>query len=100
MWLPFVLNKADRFAQTYDLKRNAESALADSRFYVTCEAHEDLPTILKWAGDGNLVIGTDYGHADTSTELEAHRLIMERTDLPDGAAKRMAGANAQALYGL
>lgn len=100
MWLPFVLNKADRFADTYGLKRTTESALAENRLYVTCEAHEDLPTILKWAGEDNLVIGTDYGHADTSTELEAHKLIMARTDLPDGAAARMAGENARVLYGL
>ena len=94
MWLPFVLNKADRFAETYDLKRNTENALADSRFYVTCEAHEDLPEILKWAGEDNLVVGTDYGHADESMELEAHRLILERDDLPAGAAKRMVDDNA------
>ncbi len=100
MWLPFVLNKADRFADTYGLKRTAENALADCRFFVTCEAHEDLPEIIKWAGEGNLVIGTDYGHADTSTELEAHRLILERNDLPEGAARRMVDDNARALYGL
>ena len=100
MWLPFVLNKADRFAETYNLKRNTENALADSRFYVTCEAHEDIPEILKWAGESSLVIGSDYGHADTSTELEAHRLILERDDLPAGAARRMVDDNARALYGL
>ncbi len=100
MWLPFVLNKADRFADTYGLKRTTENALADSRFYVTCEAHEDLPEILKWAGESSLVVGTDYGHADTSTELEAHRLIMERNDLPAGAAQRMVDDNARTLYGL
>ena len=100
MWLPFVLNKADRFADTYGLKRTTEKALADARFYVTCEAHEDLPEILKWAGNESLVIGSDYGHADTSTELEAHSLIMGRSDLPAGAAKRMADDNARALYGL
>ncbi len=100
MWLPFVLNKADRFADTYGLKRSAENALADSRMYVTCEAHEDLPEILKWAGERNLVVGTDYGHADTSTELEAHRLILQRNDLPEGAARRMVDDNARTLYGL
>lgn len=100
MWIPFVLNKANRFADTYGLKKNMESALADSRLYVTCEAHEDLPEILKWAGPDSLVVGTDYGHADTSTELEAHRLILGRTDLPDGAAQRMVSDNAKALYAL
>ena len=100
MWLPFVLNKADRFAVTYDLERAAENALADSRFYVACEAHEDLPEILKWVGEDNLVVGTDYGHADESMELEAHRLIMERKDLPAGAARRMVDDNARTLYNL
>ena len=46
------------------------------------------------------MIGSDYGHADTSTELEAHRLILERDDLPAGAARRMVDDNARALYGL
>jgi len=100
MWLPFVLNKAKRFTETYGLKSNAENALADCRFYVTCEAHEDLPEIIKWAGEDNLVVGTDYGHADTSTELEAHRLILERDDLPAGVAQRMVDHNARALYAL
>ncbi len=100
MWLPFVLNKADRFAETYDLKRTTDNALADSRLYVSCEVHENLPDILKWTGDGNLVVGTDYGHADESMELEAHRLILERDDLPAGAAQRMVDDNAQALYAL
>ncbi|MFL2771147.1 MAG: amidohydrolase family protein [Rhodospirillaceae bacterium] len=100
MWLPFVLNKADRFADTYNLKRATESVLSDCRFYITCEAHENLPEILRWAGSNSLVIGSDYGHADTSTELEAHRLILSRDDLPQGAAERMADDNARALYGL
>ena len=32
---------------------------------------DDLPYVLPVAGDDNLIIGTDYGHSDSSSEIEA-----------------------------
>ena len=74
--------------------------LADLRFYVTCETHEDLPQVLRYAGPDNLMLGTDYGHADTSTELAAHKVLMARTDLGPGVAKNITEINAAKFYGL
>jgi hypothetical protein len=67
---------------------------------VTCETHEDLPQVLRYAGADNLMLGTDYGHADTSTELAAHKVLMARTDLGAGVAKNITELNAAKFYGL
>src|SRR5579862_5564331 len=47
----------------------SDNLLHDNRMYVTCQVDEDLPYILKYAGEDNLMIGSDFVHGDSSTEL-------------------------------
>jgi len=68
--------------------------------YVACQVTDDLPAILRVAGEDNIVVGTDYGHHDTSTEIEALRLLQSDGKIPSAAADKILGANAKALYGL
>lgn len=51
-------------------------------------------------GDDNLVIGTDYGHADSSTELFALRTFSQLEALPAETRRKILDDNARALYGL
>lgn len=99
-WLPYAINKTRRWAKRFGGKEHSEKMLADLRFYVTCETHEDLPQVLRYAGPDNLMLGTDYGHADTSTELGAHKVLMARTDLSPRVAKNITELNAAKFYGL
>lgn len=45
--------------------------MREKRLYVACQTDDDLPYILKYSGEDNIVIGTDYGHVDSSSELDA-----------------------------
>ena len=56
--------------------------------------------MLKYAGEDNIVIGTDYGHQDQSSEIEALRIIRDRGDVAPEVVDKILGANAIALYGL
>jgi predicted TIM-barrel fold metal-dependent hydrolase len=47
-----------------------------------------------------LVIGTDYGHTDTSSDIDAIKIFRERGDLSDAVKKKILSDNAKALYGL
>ena len=38
--------------------------------FVSCETDDDLEHVVKYAGEDSLVIGTDYGHNDQSTEID------------------------------
>jgi len=61
---------------------------------------DDLPHILEYAGDDNLVIGTDYGHADSATELHAMTELQRREDIDPQVVRKILDDNARALYGL
>jgi predicted TIM-barrel fold metal-dependent hydrolase len=98
-WLPYVLNDLElRYRRSG--KRVPETLLADNNYYVACQVTDDLDRILPLAGNGQLVIGTDYGHHDTSTEIEALRMMRDDGRVPPEVADRILDDNARALYGL
>jgi hypothetical protein len=76
------------------------TALKDNRVYVACQTNDDIPYVIRYVGDDNLVIGSDYGHADTSSEIEALRHLSRAHDLSPGTGKRILDDNPRALYGL
>ena len=77
-----------------------ENVLEQSRIYVTCQNDDDLPYVLKYAGDHNIVIGTDYGHFDPSTELDAISVFKEKSGLDQARMDAILCHNPAALYGL
>jgi hypothetical protein len=46
------------------------------------------------------VIGTDYGHVDPSSELDAITVLKQRSGLPENTIANIVDANPRALYGL
>jgi hypothetical protein len=98
-WIPYALNDLGlRFKRKG--RRMSDTILADNKFYVACQATDQLEYILPFAGDDQLVVGTDYGHADTSSEIEALRMVKEDGKVSAAVADKILGANARALYGL
>jgi predicted TIM-barrel fold metal-dependent hydrolase len=98
-WLPYALNDLElRFKRKG--KRFPKSPLKENNMWVACQTTDDLPYIIKHVGDDHLVIGTDYGHADTSAQIEALRLIRDNGTLPKASVDKILDANARALYGL
>jgi hypothetical protein len=65
-----------------------------------CETSDDLPYILEIAGEDNLVVGTDYGYADSASELRALDGVLQNSRVSSSVANKIVGANAQALYSL
>jgi predicted TIM-barrel fold metal-dependent hydrolase len=74
--------------------------LKDNHIYVACQTSDDLPYILEHVGDGNLVIGTDYGHNDTASEINALRKLKADGKIPPASIDKILGDNSEALYGL
>ncbi len=68
--------------------------------FVTCENSDDLPYIVRDAGEDCLVIGTDYGHTDTSSDIDAIKVFRNRTDIAPEVKRKILSDNARALYGL
>jgi uncharacterized protein len=111
-WVSFV---------DYDLRRRAQSRAGrvsvlggpptvlksnlfrDNHIYITCQVDEDLPYILEYVGEDNLLVGSDYTHRDPSMELEFRKLLQERADkgeIPQSAVQKILYDNPKAFYGL
>jgi predicted TIM-barrel fold metal-dependent hydrolase len=98
-WLPFILRDLrGRFKKRG--KRLPDNVLKANRMYVACEVTDDLPAVLSVAGEDNLLIGTDYGHTDNSSQIEALRMLRDVPGIPPSAVDKILWDNPKALYGL
>ncbi|MPZ14627.1 MAG: amidohydrolase family protein [Chloroflexi bacterium] len=98
-WVPYVLLDLNRRLEGLR-HTSGESLLKQKRFYVTCQTDDDVPYIIRHAGEDNLVVGTDYGHTDQSTELDSLRLLRSQPGLTESQWRKIVDDNARALYGL
>ena len=98
-WLPYALK---------DLKRRfalngrtwPDNPLQTWRLWLSCQTDDDIEYISGYSGEDNLVIGTDYGHNDQSTEIEALRNLRESGQIELALYNKITDANARALYAL
>jgi predicted TIM-barrel fold metal-dependent hydrolase len=74
--------------------------IRDNHIYVTCQTDDDLPYVIKYSGEDNIVIGSDYGHNDTSSEIEALRTLKKKGEVEPRIIDKILFDNAKALYGL
>ena len=97
-WLPYVYHElAKRFEKSG--KPLTTNWMRENRLYVACQTDDDLPYVLKYSGEDNIVIGSDYGHADTSSEIEALRKL-KTSGLEPRTVDKILDANPRALYNL
>ena len=98
-WIPYVLNDLGlRFKKRG--REMGDDVMARNNIYVACQVTDDLPYVIASAGEDNLVVGTDYGHHDTSTEIEALRLIKQNGEVEGRVIDKILYDNARTLYGL
>ena len=98
-WLPYALKDAAIRLKGMGRRMPADP-LKEYNMYVALQVTDDFDHIFQYVGSDNLVVGTDYGHHDTSTEIEALRLIKQDGKVPSRVVDKILGANAERLYGL
>lgn len=99
-WVPYALNDMSLRFGRLGRKWLGPDTLRENRMYVACQTTDDIPYVLDCVGEENIVIGTDYGHSDTSSELVALRKLREDGKIGAASAERFLDQNARALYGL
>jgi predicted TIM-barrel fold metal-dependent hydrolase len=99
-WLPYVMNHIEIGYRRQGKLWPGRDILKDNRIYVACQTSDDLPYILEHVGDDNLVIGTDYGHNDTASEINALRKLKADGKISAESIDKILGDNPAALYGL
>jgi len=117
-WLPYAVNDlvirtdAERafqqknaghvltLARPKERNINAATILADNHVYVACQTTDDLHYIANCVGEDHIMVGTDYGHADYSNDIEAFQSLAHNGAISASFVKKILGDNAKNLYGL
>ena len=99
-WVPYAMNDLSiRFGNS-GREFAGRELLRKNRIYVACQTTDDLPYVLEHTGDDNITIGTDYGHQDTASEIDALRKLKADGKIPADVVDKILGDNPKTLYGL
>ncbi len=96
-WVPWVVKEATRRSGA---KGFPKLPFKEFNIYVTMETNDDFEYVLRYAGEDNLVIGTDYGHTDASSEVDAIDIFRANESVADPIKKKIFDDNPNALYRL
>ncbi len=96
-WVPWVVNEAIRRSGAEGFPKNP---LKEYKIYVSAQTDDDFPFVLKYGGEENIVIGTDYGHTDASSEVDAITVFRQNPTVSEAAKKKILDDNPRALYAL
>ncbi len=117
-WIPYAVNdliirtRAEReFQQKYaghvlskvrpkERHLTAANLLRDNRCYVACQTSDDFAYVVEYAGEDSLIVGTDYGHADYSNDIEAIQILERGGKISPSFAQKILADNPKRLYGL
>jgi predicted TIM-barrel fold metal-dependent hydrolase len=99
-WVPWVIYELRRRLETVGNKL-PDDLLERCGIFVTCQIGDDVPYLIKSCmGENTLMIGTDYGHADSSTELDALTTLKNGGGISAAQHKKIVEDNPRRFYGL
>ena len=99
-WVPWVIYELRRRLDK-DVSRLPDDLLERCGIFVTCQIGDDVPYLIKSCmGENTLMIGTDYGHADSSTELDALTTLKQSGGITSQVHQKIVEDNPRRFYGL
>jgi predicted TIM-barrel fold metal-dependent hydrolase len=98
-WVPYVLGEA-RIRLRSKGKPISDRLMTDNNFFVTTQHTDNLPWLINEVGDDNFLIGTDYGHRDTATEVLALQRLSSDGSISKSSSQKILEINPTKLYAL
>ncbi len=99
-WVPYLVHDLNlRFPKLHG-KQAKPDVMRGGQLYVACQTDDDLPYVLKYAGEDSLMIGSDYGHADNASELLALQGLKSKGEIAPHVIDKILCANPARFYGL
>jgi predicted TIM-barrel fold metal-dependent hydrolase len=99
-WVPYVMNDLKIRHRRQDKPWPGNELLEQNNIWVACQTTDDLDYIIDVAGDDHIMLGTDYGHNDTATELHALRNLRDSGGLSKESADKILRTNPRRAYAL
>lgn len=98
-WVPYVLHALRRSIKGHD-DLWGPKLFEEYRLFVACEVGEDVTYLRQCIGDDHLIIGSDYGHTDPSTEPELVASVRGQAGIDGSLSDKILSDNARAFYAL
>ena len=98
-WVPWIMHETARRARGAGWKL-PDNPFAEYNIYVSAQTDDDFPYVFSYIGDDNIVIGTDYGHTDTSSEVDAIETFRNLDTISEESKRKVLVDNSVALYRL
>lgn len=99
-WVPWTLKDLARRLPQQRGRAQPENPMQAYRLYVACQSDDDLPYVLKYTGEDNMLMGTDYGHHDHAADLEGLRNLQSTGGISERVYTKIVDANPRAAYAL
>lgn len=101
-WVPYLMHFLRRSSKRSgrDPSFFGPELFSSYRMFVACEADEDIPYLAESIGWDHLLLGTDYGHADQSADLDIVEKLESRVDIDDKQSELLLSKNPTMFYGL
>jgi uncharacterized protein len=104
-WVPYLLKdlrmRWQRMRQRLpEGQAPGEDLFNADQLYVACQTDDDLEYVLSYAGENNIMIGSDYGHADTASEIIALQKLRQSGDVAPAIIDKILAANPARFYGI
>ena len=99
-WVPWTLKDLARRLPQQRGRTLPENPLKAYRLYVACQSDDDLPYVLTYTGEDNMMMGTDYGHHDHAADLEGLRNLKTAGGISARVYDKIVDANPRAAYAL
>jgi predicted TIM-barrel fold metal-dependent hydrolase len=99
-WVPYVIHDLNLRMRKFRGQELRPDLMGGGQLYVACQTDDDLPYVLKYAGEDSLMIGSDYGHADNASELLALRRLQDNGEVEPRVIEKILCANPARFYGI
>jgi predicted TIM-barrel fold metal-dependent hydrolase len=99
LWIPYVVKDFQRCADAIN-QPLPTNPLKEYRQFVSCQTDDDVDDLIKYSGEENLVIGTDYGYNDQPTVIEALRNLKSQGSITPRQYEKITYDNPKELFAL
>jgi predicted TIM-barrel fold metal-dependent hydrolase len=98
-WIPWIYREVEiRYQATR--RKFSKDLFQNNNVFVTCQTNDDIPHILNFSGENSLVIGTDYGHTDSASEVDAITEFNGLDGITPAVKEKILSHNPKTLYAL
>lgn len=96
-WVPWVMQEAATRLRGWG-RPLPEDWLEACHVWVTLQTDDDIPYLVQRCGDRHFMIGTDYGHTDPSSNIDAIKEFQALPQVPAEVKRRVLSENPRAFY--